>query len=449
MSERAAGRRLPRLRWYLLGWFAGCAMVMVVAYTELLDYYLQLGINLRTESFLDQTAANYADGVARGAVPTLPVDQSLVGYRNLADVPVALRGLFRVDRIEHGRLLRYVNLNFDDDDDFVAVDTGDLCPDVHCDLVFLFPYQLGGDDWLYLVHGVVGSDAIYDELELTDRVAFVIGSAFVILFMFVSFLGVRSIDAPLRRLERWSSALSSEPGDATLPELRFRELHAVAERLQFAFERVREGVNKEKLFLRHASHELRTPIAILAANVELIDRLTSRPERSAAEQAALVRQYRALDDVQLLIETLLWINRQSDNLPRAEQIDLRAELDGIVENYRYLLDDRPVALQVDGRDVSVHAPAAAVRIVLSNLVRNAFQYTVDGDVRIAVSTNQVFVENSTAPQDAGQHTSRPDDHDGFGLGLELVALICGRFGWRCDTTETADGRQSVVHFAPR
>ena len=151
----------------------------------------------------------------------------------------------------------------------------------------------------------------------------------------------------------------------------------LARRIQFAFERMREGVNKEKLFLRHASHELRTPIAILSSNVELLDRLSDRPERTEAEQAAFLRQYRALDEVQLLMETLLWVNRQSDNLPKFEQIDLRRELDCIVENYSYLLEERNISLTVTGSGEAT-APVAAVRIVLSNLVRNAFQYTMDG-----------------------------------------------------------------------
>jgi signal transduction histidine kinase len=427
-------------------WFTGCAIVMVFAYTQLLEYYLELGIDLRTQSSLERIAEEYAGANAEeGATPELPGGPSLAGYLDLADIPPQILAAFQSEKLQHGEALRFMNLSFNENDEKeFELDTLDICPEGTCELLFLYPYQLDDDQWLYLVHGIVGSEEIYEELEFTDQFAFAIGSLFAGLLLLVSFMLVRNIDAPLRKLNSWSASQSADDSDPELPDLRFHEFDALARRIQFAFERMREGVKKEKLFLRHASHELRTPIAILSANVELIDRLTERPERSEAEQAAFVRQYRALDDVRLLIETLLWINRQSDNLPKSEQIDLRSELDIVIENYRYLLDTKDVSVAVDGGGAAT-APAAAVRIVLSNLVRNAFQYTVDGEVRITIAPGQVSVQNAGSA-DLDAHGDGQADEYGFGLGLELVSLICGRFDWRCTTTELPGGRVTVVGF---
>ncbi len=435
-------RPLPSLRRYLLLWFAGCSIVLVFAYTELMEYYLEIGIDLRTQFFLERTAQTYEEQTIAGEMPELPTGPSLAGYSDLSDIPAHVLSVFPVRRLRHGEVLHYTNLDFDAfDRKRFTIDTFDFCPEGTCELIFLYPYELQTGEWLYLVHGVVGTEGIYEELEFTDQFAVAIGSLFSGLLLLVFILLVRTVAAPVRKLNAWSDAQSVENVDAELPNLRFRELDALARRIQYAFERMREGVTKEKLFLRHASHELRTPIAILSSNVELIDRLTDRPERSEAEQAAFVRQYRALDDVQLLMETLLWVNRQSDNLPKSEQIDLRAELDRIVEHYRYLLDERDFSLTINGSG-ETNAPAAAVRIVLSNLVRNAFQYTPDGTVQIAVATGEVSVENSSTTDDSVQ----PDDEYGFGLGLELVALICQRFGWRYGTTEAPRGRMTTVRF---
>lgn len=446
MTEDKPARQLPSLRRYLLLWFAGCAIVMVSAYTQLLEYYLELGIELRTQAALERTAEEYADAyTAKGARPTLPDGPSIAGYRDLADVPAHLLAVFHLEKLRHGEVLRFTNLKFDDQDDKqFAVQTFDLCPEGTCELIFFYPYQVGSGEWLYLVQGVVGSEEIYEELEFTDQFAIAVGILFTGLILLASILLIRNIAAPVRKLNDWSAAQSVDTANQAPPNLRFRELDALARRIQFAFERMREGVNKEKLFLRHASHELRTPIAILSSNVELIDRLTQRPERSEAEQAAFVRQYRALEDVQLLMETLLWVNRQSDNLPKSERINLRSELDGIVENYRYYLDTRPVSLTVSGEG-EVIATLAAVRIVLSNLVRNAFQHTLDGEVTISVGAGEVSIENASS---AGLDTddTQGGEEYGFGLGLELVLLICQRFDWRCTTTESPYGRTTVVEF---
>ena len=443
MTEGKPTRSLPSLRRYLLFWIAGCVIVMVFAYTQLLEYYLELGIEIRTQGFLEQTAEDYAEA---GAGSELPAAPSLAGYLDLSDIPPQILGVFPLDELQHGEAIRFTNLNFDAQDrKQFLVETYDFCPEGTCELIFLYPYQLNADEWLYLVHGIVGSEEIYEELEFTDQFAVAIGSLFAGLMLLVAFLLIRNIAAPVRRLNDWSAAQSAESSDLEIPDLRFRELDALAKRIQFAFGRMREGVDKEKLFLRHASHELRTPIAILSTNVELIDRLTNRPERTEAEQAAFVRQYRALEDVQLLIETLLWVNRQTDNLPRSEPIDLRHELDDIVENYRYLLDAREISLTVEG-DGAATVPVAAARIVLSNLVRNAFQYTVDGEVRIIIGSGEVSVENASSADEGVDVEARADDEYGFGLGLELVSLICKRLDWRCVTTEQPRGRITVVEF---
>lgn len=438
-------RALPSLSRYLLLWFAGCTIVLVFAYTQLLEYYLEIGIDLRTQSFLERTAEEYAEAyAAEGVRPELPTGPSLTGYHEVTNVPQQILAVFPLDDLEHGEAIRFVNLDFKafDQKEF-AVDTQDFCAEGICELIFLYPYQLNSDEWLYLVHGIVGSDEVYEELEFTDQFAFAVGSLFAGLMLLVAFLIIRNIAAPVRTLNSWSAAQSVDHVDSELPNLRFRELDALAKRIQFAFERMREGVNKEKLFLRHASHELRTPIAILSTNVELIDRLTDRPDRSEAEQAAFVRQYRALDDIHLLTETLLWVNRQSDNQPKPEQIDLRGEVDGIVENYRYLLDARDVSLSVDGSG-GAYVPLAAARIVLSNLVRNAFQYTVDGEVRIAIEQGEFSIENVSSADP--NIKAQGDDDYGFGLGLELVSLTCKRFAWRYTTTELPAGRATVVGF---
>lgn len=442
-------RSLPSLRRYLLTWFVGCAILMVVAYTQLLEYYLDLGVNLKTQATLERTAIEYQQEMTSGVDLELLKRRSMAAHRNLNDIPLNLLKVFPVNNLRHGEMVRFVNRVFDDDqegdDRNYRVDTQDLCSQGMCELVFLYPYKLNDGQWLYLIHGVVASDEIYAELELTEQVAFAIGSLFAGLLLLVSFLVVRSIDMPLRRLDSWSSEQSVTSADNEVPDLRFQELDALAHRLGSAFSRMREGVVKEKLFLRHASHELRTPIAILASNVELMDRLTEDSERSEEVAASFLRQYRALDDVQLLIETLLWINRQSDQLPKSEPIDLRQELLVIGETYRYLLDARAVTYEIEGASTMVQAPVAALRIVLSNLVRNAFQHSVDGQVLISIEAASVTIENASVAQSAPENDTNASE-DGFGLGLELVNLICARFEWRCTRSDLPRGWRTTVRF---
>ncbi|MDP6535079.1 MAG: HAMP domain-containing sensor histidine kinase [Gammaproteobacteria bacterium] len=435
-------RTRRRLRRYLVSWIAGCTLLMVVAYTQLLDYYFELGVDLRTQSLLERTAQDFAADTSRD----LPTGPGLAAYTHLTDIPAQFHHVFDLDDLDHGKLERHVNQDLDGDDDLVPIDTADICPEGPCELLFLYPYKIEQDQWLYLVQGIVGSDAIYKEMRLTEQIAIGVGATFIVLFFLGSFLVIRSVHGPLRKLENWSATLSTDKPNRQVPELRYEELNSLANRLNYAFERMHESVEKEKLFLRHASHELRTPLAILASNVELLDKLSDRPERSDAEQAAFSRQYQALDDVRLLIETLLWVNRQSDSLPKQETLALRSELSGVVKNYSQLLDGRAVSLTIEGEDEVIEAPAAAVRIVLSNLVRNAFQYTLEGAICIELAPGRISIENTNVVESAAEE-SLSIDENGFGLGLELVDRICQRFDWHYSTQELPQGRITVVQFS--
>ena len=62
MTEQKPVRKL-RLGRYLVCWFAGCAVVMVVAYSQLLDYYFELGVDIRTLSLLERRAEGYQQEV--------------------------------------------------------------------------------------------------------------------------------------------------------------------------------------------------------------------------------------------------------------------------------------------------------------------------------------------------------------------------------------------------
>ncbi len=442
MSE-AKGKRLPRLRRYLLTWFGGCAIIMVLVYTQLLEYYMEMGIDLRTESLIRQTAADYFAAPDRG--DELLARSNLAVYASLSQVPQEIQEAYSNRELPRGEAVRRFNFDFDDDDDFVPLDTGDLCGERNCELLYLYHYVTDADRSVYFLHGIVGSDRVYREFRLTERVAFGIGGIFFALFLVGSLLGIRIIDAPLQRLESWSASLDGKQARQPLPSLRFQELDTLANRLAFAFERMRESVDKEKSFLRHASHELRTPMAILSSNVELLDRLTERPDRTDEENAAFLRQYRALEDIKLLTDTLLWINRQSEQQPKRGHVDLHREISTIIEDHRYLVDTDEVNVSIDGDGELTDAPIAAVRIVLSNLLKNAFQYTRQGSITITVSANQVTIENVSSPGDAAD-CNEPDEQFGFGLGLELVLLMCDRFDWRCNTEQLDNGRATTIGF---
>ena len=444
MSERDQARTFPSLRRSLLSWFAGSGVVLVLAYTLLLEHYLELGIELRTKSVLERTAASYAEAVAANPAAPPPAAPGLRSFRHIEDIPAALREQLSPEAFRHREMQHLVVL--DDGGDPVKATLPISCEGGPCEFLFFFSYRLDDRAWLYLAQNVVVTEAEDLEYDFIETVALIIGLVFALTLLTLALVLSRRIGHPVRRLAHWADNLSLESLDET-PDFRFRELNLVAARLRSAFHRMARGMENEQRFLQHASHELRTPLSVMSGNLELLDKLAERRHRCEAEREALDRLNLAITNMRQLTETLLWLSRRSEKLPAAEPIELHALMHSLVEENRYLLDSKPVEIVVTGNRSRIHVPSTPCRIVLANLIRNAFQYTRFGRVSIDIAHDHITIDNENAA-DVEEDAPREDGEYGFGLGLKLVDELCRRLGWGYESSPRGDGRSTTVRFHP-
>jgi signal transduction histidine kinase len=98
-------------------------------------------------------------------------------------------------------------------------------------------------------------------------------------------------------------------------------------------------------------------------------------------------------------------------------------------------------------DVSVRASRQLVEAICGNLLRNAFNYTREGQVEIVLGTDFLQVTNRgpgvVAPAD--NDLFRPfvrgeasDGVEGYGVGLDLVRRLCELYGWEIFTGYTVE-----------
>ncbi len=238
------------------------------------------------------------------------------------------------------------------------------------------------------------------------------------LWLYTSLIGKKADE-----LLQWSQQLSHDFNENKLPNFKFEEFNQLANCLYRALEKNADLIEKEKRFLAHASHEIRTPIAIIKANIEIFEKI-DLPDNALKP---LKRLERASNNMQLLIETLLWLARKREDEPSRSQVNLATFLDQLLAEQDYLLQGKEVTLisQYEGQE-SRNMPLSPLMIVMNNLIRNAFQYTHQGWVKIEYKQDFISIENH-------------DDEvvlepcvEGFGLGLDLTQRICQKLGWQLD-----------------
>lgn len=269
----------------------------------------------------------------------------------------------------------------------------------------------------------------FDREQISKRIQHLIAVAIVavgviVVFTSILFLLIKRVASPVESLRNWAKSLDEDSLKNPVPDFQYGELNTLAEIIQASLGSVQESVEREQHFLAYASHELRTPISVIRANTELLVKLYEKEQGTKKQFEVVERIDRAGRTMTHLTETLLWLSRDDSNLPESGKVNLKQMIDELIEELTYLLRNKPVKLEVITTDHSLLIAEIPCRIVLANLIRNAFQHTIDGQVMVIQKGSAVTVINSNTFKD------KENNNLGFGLGLSLTKKLADRYGWR-------------------
>jgi two-component system, OmpR family, sensor kinase len=252
----------------------------------------------------------------------------------------------------------------------------------------------------------------------------------------------------LKPLRRVTGALDARHPEALdpLPDARLPlEVQPLVRALNGLLARLSTALDTQKAFVADAAHELRTPLAAVQIQTQLVARASddaTRREALADLQAGVTRATR-------LAEQLLALARsEPDSHTETNTIDLHALLEDCVLTYAPLAQQRGVDLGIEKNDTAtVTGNAEALRVMFNNLVDNAAKYTPPGgrvDVSLSVEDGRPVVRIADSgpgipPAErervfdrfyrAGASVSRVrTDIAGSGLGLAIVRRIALQHG---------------------
>ena len=255
--------------------------------------------------------------------------------------------------------------------------------------------------------------------------------------------------------------------DARLPEGEVQEeLRTLTSAINAMLDRIDDSCRAQLRFVSDASHELRTPIAVIQGYASLLDRWGKDDPETRQEAIDAIRQ--EADSMKELVEQLLFLARgDNDSMSiQMEQLDLSA-LAGEVFRESEMID-KAHAFQAELEEEAwVVADDGLTKQALRVLVDNAIKYTPAGG-KIALSVRTADGHALLSVQDEGQgiapqdlphiferfyraDQSRARQTGGTGLGLAIAKWIVERHsGWIEVTSREGIGTRMtmVLPLAP-
>jgi len=200
--------------------------------------------------------------------------------------------------------------------------------------------------------------------------------------------------APVAEIRQAANRITAQRLDQRLPVPPTNdEIAGLIEMLNATFERLQRSFEQSARFSADASHHLKTPIAILRADVEEILADVNCSESTQARAEGLLHRIHHLSSV---VDNLLLLSRADAGRLEAskEEFDLGEVLEGVLDDALTLAE--PLDLKVEA-DVSKHllikADRTFVAMIAQNLVENAVKYnTPGGRIRVKARPNNGEVE---------------------------------------------------------
>ncbi|MEG2119147.1 MAG: ATP-binding protein [Pseudoflavonifractor sp.] len=239
-----------------------------------------------------------------------------------------------------------------------------------------------------------------------------------------------------------------------------RELKTLAEAINAMLDRINEAYSSQMRFVSDASHELRTPIAVIQGYASMLNRW-GKDDPATRQEAidAITSESAAMKE---LIEQLLFLARGDNDSMHVEfeTVDLTAVAAEVLRETEMIDRTHPFSAKWDGC-VCVRADVGLIKQTMRILVDNSIKYTPpgghirlsvtgqDGTARLSVQDEGQGIDPEALPHifDRFYRTdqSRARQTGGTGLGLAIAKWIVDRHGgWFEVTSRPGIGTRITV-----
>ncbi len=283
------------------------------------------------------------------------------------------------------------------------------------------------------------------------------------LFFVTRFLAGRSI-IPVQTITQTADRITRNSLNERIPlPVNKDELFTLTSSINELLGRMQDAIEREKQFTADASHQFRTPLAVLKGTLEVLIR---KPRTPAEYQGKIEYSIQEINRISEVVDQLLILARfdKANHQLVKQPVNLQTSIDDVLHRYKTAITDKNIAVHVKATNQStLISDPYYLDLILDNLLSNAIKYSrLDGTINITlfqengqlhcqikdtgIGIQAADMDNIFIPffrSDALNHKAIM----GNGLGLSIVKKACDMMGIGIVvTSEVGEGSCFMLTF---
>ena len=282
-------------------------------------------------------------------------------------------------------------------------------------------------------------------LLVSDIVRFTLAS--VVLFTVAVYFTLRRLLMPLRETSAAAACIDAHNISKRLSTRNLpTEFLPVVDAFNLTLDRLEQGYIVQRAFLAGAAHELKTPLALIRAQIDM---------EGTTDREVLLHD---LDLMARQVNQLLHLAEASETRNYVfESVDVAAVTEDVVDYLRRLAERREVYVEIRGAAgiPVLRADRGALFMLLKNLVENAIQHSpIGGIVAVTIDADHIGIRDEGPGIAVGElpklftrfWRGPMRQNDGAGLGLSICKEIAAAHKWNLAARSTGHGAEFVLSF---
>lgn len=212
-----------------------------------------------------------------------------------------------------------------------------------------------------------------------------------------------------------------------------------------------KNMEQQKQFITNAGHELKTPVAIIMANADVLEMKNGKDDEWVK---SIKNQAKRLDT---LIKNLLELSRIGEREVIFDEFDLSQTVKNIAKDFKVIAPNNKIIVDVED-NITINAEKVSIEELINLLLDNATKYvTKDGEIKVELKKNKNTIKldisnncENLSKEDCENifkrfyrlDTSRARKTGGYGIGLSTAKVITEKNNAKI----VAKYENGIVHF---